>query len=404
MWLKNFRLNKYLIGILIVASILRFVNLGHPPVYIFDEVYHAFTAREYLAGHIEAWEWWTTPPEGVAYEWTHPGVAKYGMVLGMFLFGQNSFGWRVGSTAFGVVSILGLYLFVLKLTKNKSIALLSAFLVSIEGTHIAQSRVAMNDIYLLAFYIWALYAGVTSRWKTAAVLYGLALGSKWSALYGMIPLALIYLHQNKVKFTLSYLIPNTIYIIRLLLISSAVYVLTFAPFILAGHTWAQFIELHRQMWYYHTHLVATHAYQSTPREWIFAARPVWYWVDYAGDSISHIFVQGNPLILWLGLVAFVLQLTKFFKFPHLILNTLYLILVIPWIFSPRIMFYYHYLPSASFLCVILATWLSSLPPRLRNSLIIVCSIGLILVSPMLYGFPLPVKYWDFFFRLFPTWK
>lgn len=401
----NLRSNKVITSILVIATLLRFVNLSHPPVYIFDEVYHAFTAREYLAGHIEAWEWWTTPPEGVAYEWTHPGVAKYGMVLGMLFFGENSFGWRVGSATFGIISILGLYFLVLRLTKNKPIALLSAFLVSIEGTHIAQSRVAMNDIYMLAFYVWALYAGITSRWKMAAVLYGLALGSKWSALYGVIPLAFIYLHEhNPNNWNLKSGISHLFFAIRHTLIALLVYVLTFTPFILAGHTWEQFIELHRQMWYYHTHLVATHTYQSTPREWIFAARPVWYWVDYAQDVVSHIFVQGNPLILWLGLVAIALQLGAIRYFRYSLFLVLYSMFILPWIFSPRIMFYYHYLPSASFLCVILATRLSSLSPRLRNGLMVVCFIGLILVFPMLFGFPMSTTYWDSFFRLFSSWK
>jgi len=402
----NLKSHKFLVGILLLASLLRFINLGHPPVYIFDEVYHAFTAREYIAGHIEAWEWWTTPPEGVAYEWTHPGVAKYGMVLGMLLFGENSFGWRFGSAALGVISILGLYLLVFSLTKNKSTALLSAFLVSIEGTHIAQSRIAMNDIYMLTFYIWALYAAVTSRWKSAAILYGLALGSKWSALYGVIPLAYIYLRAIlPLHFNLkSFIIISILNPIRLLAVVVLVYTLTFTPFILAGHTWEQFIELHRQMWYYHTHLVATHAYQSTPWEWIFAARPVWYWVDYAGDYISHIFVQGNPLILWLGLAALVLQFRAIRYFRYSLFLVLYFVFTLPWISSPRIMFYYHYLPSATFLCIILATWLSQLSPRTRNGLMVVCCTGLILVSPMLYGFPIPTAFWDHFFHLFSSWK
>jgi dolichyl-phosphate-mannose-protein mannosyltransferase len=410
-----FNKNKILVSILILATFLRFINLAHPPVYIFDEVYHAFTSREYLNNHQEAWEWWTTPPEGVAYEWTHPPVAKYGMVLGMLLFGENSFGWRVGSSIFGVISILGLYLFVLALTKNKFVALLSAFLVSIEGTHIAQSRIAMNDIYLLCFYLWSLYFALISSWKKSAVLFGLALASKWSALYGVIPLGLIYLHQFKVlsraqsrDLNSSALVGMTykflLNAIRLLLIAVSVYVLTFTPFTLAGHSWAQLIELHRQMWYYHTHLVATHAYQSAPWDWLFVARPVWYWVNYAGDYISHIYVQGNPIILWLGLVAFVLQLKYFFKFPYLILNALYLILVLPWLLSPRIMFYYHYLPSATFLCVILALWISTLPCRVRLGLIALCLIGLIIVSPMLFGIPIATTFWNTFFAIFPTWK
>lgn len=397
---------KILIFILFLASLLRFGNLGHPKAYIFDEVYHAFTAREYMTGNIDAWEWWTTPPPGVAYEWTHPPVAKYGMVLGMKIFGNNEYGYRSGSALFGVLSILGIYLFTQAVTKNKSLALLSAFLVTIEGTHIAQSRIAMNDMYMLNFFIWSMLLAVKKNWKLAAILYGLALGSKWSALYGVIPLAVVYLHQNWTLFRTSprSLIIYLLHPLRYLLIAVATYILTFTPFITTGHTWEQWWELHRQMWYYHTHLVATHGYQSTPLQWIFGARPVWYWVEYGSNQLSNIYVQGNPLILWTGLVALILGVKGLFKYPYSLFYILYAIFVLPWIFSPRIMFYYHYLPSATFLCIILANWLITFPKKYLQLSLLLFTISLLLMSPVLYGYPLPTSYWDRLFSFFPTWK
>lgn len=397
--------HKILVSILLLATILRFGNLSYPSTYIFDEVYHAFTAREYIHGNVEAWEWWTTPPEGVAFEWTHPPVAKYGMVAGMLLFGENSFGWRVGSAIFGVISILGLYLLVFEITKNKQVALLSAFLVSIEGLHISQSRIAMNDMYMLCFYIWSLYLAVKSRWKGAAILYGLSLGSKWSALYGVIPLAVLYVHEYLSTYhDVRSIIYNLFSVLRLLLITVFIYILTFTPFILAGHTWAQWWELHRQMWYYHTHLVATHGYQSTPLQWIFDARPVWYFVSYLEKSISNIYAHGNPLILWFGLVAIIMQLKKMLKFNYSIFLILYLIFTLPWIISPRIMFFYHYLPSSVFLCVILASWLRELPKKYMYLIVLLTVCSLLIISPMIYGFPMPHLYWDTLFKLIPSWK
>jgi predicted membrane-bound dolichyl-phosphate-mannose-protein mannosyltransferase len=397
--------HKSLCLILLLAAVLRLYNLSYPSEYVFDEVYHAFTAREYANNHIQAWEWWTTPPPGVAYEWTHPPVAKYGMVIGILLFGENSFGWRLGSAVFGVISIYGLYLLVHALTKNKSIALLSAFLVSLEGLHLSQSRIAMNDIYMLAFLIWSLYLAVKSRWKGSAILYGLALGSKWSALYGVVPLAYLYLNQTDVRhWSLKSTLTHLVFILRLLLIVLSTYVLTFTPFILAGHTWAQWWELHRQMWYYHTHLVATHAYQSTPIQWLFASRPVWYFVKYSGEVISNIYAQSNPLILWTGLIALVLQLKLALNKKYALFFLLYIIFTLPWVFSPRIMFFYHYLPSAVFLSVILATWLSTLPQPVRYFLLTLIVAVFLLLSPLWYGFFMSQSYWQPLFELFPSWK
>jgi predicted membrane-bound dolichyl-phosphate-mannose-protein mannosyltransferase len=404
--LKNLIIeNKILVAILVLATCLRFINLSNPKVYIFDEVYHAFTAREYLNNHIEAWEWWTTPPKDVAYEWTHPPVAKYGMVIGMLLFGENSTAWRLGSAIAGVISIYGIYLLVLTLTKNKNIALFSAFLLSIEGLHIAQSRIAMNDMYMMVFFIFALYSAVKSRWKLAAILYGLALGSKWSALYGVIPLAYLYLHDLRpTTWNLRTIIYHAFFAMRLLLISVFVYVITFTPFILAGHTWAQWWELHRQMWYYHTHLVATHGYQSTPLQWIFDVRPVWYYVKYGTGVVANIYALGNPAILWFGLVAIILQIRKIFMHPYTFFYLLYGIFTIPWIFSPRIMFFYHYLPSATFLTIIIALYLNNLSKKSALFYCVFALLVILLISPMLYGYSVSQSYWDILFKMLPSWK
>lgn len=390
--------NKALIIVLAVSTILRLANLAHPPVYIFDEVYHAYTATQYLHNNLESWQWWTSPPPGVAYEWTHPPLAKYGMVLGMLIFGENSLGWRIGSVVMGVLSILGIYRLTYALFKKRTLALLAAFLISIEALHISQSRIAMNDIYLLCFYIWSLYLATQSRFKGSAILFGLALASKWSAVYGILPLALIYLHQNKLSLS------SALSSLRLVLIALSIYLLTFAPFILLGHTWAQWWELHRQMWYYHTNLVATHAYQSAPWQWIFTIRPVWYWVEYQGATRANIYALANPAILWLGMVALFLQIKKIFIYPTSLLYLLYAVFTIPWIFSPRIMFFYHYLPSATFLCIILATWLAGLSPRSRYRILIFFSVILLLISPFIYGFNTPNLYWDTVFTLLPSWK
>ena len=402
LWLSR---NKMLFLVLCLASFLRIYNLSYPKVYIFDEVYHAFTAREYLHNNKAAWEWWTTPPKGVAYEWTHPPVAKYGMVAGMLLFGEDSFGWRIGSAIAGVLSVLGLYKLVLTLTKNRRAALLSAFFVSIEGLHLSQSRIGMNDMYMLVFYVWSLYLAVKSRWKWSAILFGLSLASKWSALYGIIPLGIVYLHEKWSLLRAPINILRAIlHTLRLLLIVIIIYILAFTPFFVIGHTWGQWWELQRQMWYYHTHLKATHAYQSIPLQWIFDIRPVWYYVDYGKSVISNIYAQGNPLVLWLGLVSFVMLLPKIRKYPYLLLSASYLIFTVPWAFSPRIMFFYHYLPSAFFLCSLLALWLSEIPRKVWIACIALCVVCFIFLIPVYYGTPMPHWYWNSLFSIMPSWK
>jgi dolichyl-phosphate-mannose--protein O-mannosyl transferase len=408
--------------ILLLALTLRLISLANPPSMIFDEVYHSFTAKELLHNNIAAWEWWTTPPAGFAYEWTHPPIAKYGMVVGMLLFGENSFGWRIGSAIMGTISIAGIYYLAKLLTKSREIALLAMFLLSIEGLHLVQSRVGMNDAYMFCFLVWSLVFALSRHWKRAGIFFGLALASKWSALYGIIPLAIIYLEQSistihDLRSTIKFVFAP----IRLLAISIIIYLLSFVPFLQAGHTTEQLVELHRQMWYYHTHLVATHAYQSVPWQWLTVTRPVWYFVEYGEGVKSNIYAQGNPTLLWFGLFSFFfiffLSITSFIKsklsrlspnphnlFPNFLLLALAAIFTVPWFFSPRIMFFYHYLPTASFLTILSAMVLNKLPKAWQIIFMFIFALTFVVLSPVYYGFTTSNLYWDTLFAIFPSWK
>lgn len=393
--------HKPILLLVIVALLMRLIALNYPSQMIFDEVYHAFTAREMIHNNPAAWEWWNTPPRGFAYEWTHPPLAKYGMVLGMLLFGQNSFGWRFFSAILGAATVYLLYRLVINWWTKEKTALIAAFLLTFSGLHLVQSRIAMNDIYMLFFLLFSLLLASGKSWKASAIAFGFALSSKWSAIYGLVPISVMFWTSRKnINFT------SLLNFLRLGLIVVFVYFLLYTPFFLSGHSFSQFIELHRQMWHYHTQLKATHSYQSQPWEWLLSIRPVWYFVEYKENSIANIYAQGNPFLLWSGLIAlFWLAFSKLRgKVSSLLTLLSYAVFTLPWFFSPRIMFFYHYLPSIPFLCIALAVLLSQLSPLYRK-----LSLGLILVSfiiliPIYYGFPMSRSYWDILFAIFPSWK
>lgn len=182
--------------IIIFAVFTRFWWLDEPKNYIFDEVYHAFTAQEMLHNKKEAWEWWNSAPSGFAYEWLHPPLSKLIMVSSMQIFGENHFGWRFPSALLGVGSIILIYLLALELFNAKT-AFIAGYLATIEGLLLAQSRIAMNDIYvlfflLLAFYLFSLNLNMGTKrsseikfalWLWISISLGLAISSKWSAFF-----------------------------------------------------------------------------------------------------------------------------------------------------------------------------------------------------------------------------
>jgi predicted membrane-bound dolichyl-phosphate-mannose-protein mannosyltransferase len=341
-----------LLWILAFAALSRFLFLSSPPSEYFDEVYHAFTARRMLSGDPKAWEWWNTSPEGFAFEWTHPPMAKLIMVLGMLVFGENSFGWRAPSALLGTFTIFLVYKIAFHLT-NKKTALLSAFLFSIDGLPLVMSRLGMNDAYFLFFLLLCFYFFLKDKHLLSALALGLSLSSKWSTFW-ILPLLFVAHFSLKKKATKKYLY----YICLPPLVYFASYLPMFAH---KHHTLSTFIEVQKQMWWYHTGLDATHPYQSTPLSWPLMIRPVWLFVEYGTTSIKNIYAQGNPAIFWLGLlcvpIAFWESFTKKNKKLALVIFA-YLVFFLPWSLSPRIMFLYHYLPSIPFLTIILAQTLT----------------------------------------------
>ncbi len=391
--LKNPKL--LLIIILILAAFFRFFRIDYPKTYVFDEVYHAFTAKEYTLGHKEAWEWWTTPPPGVAYEWTHPPLAKEIMALSITILNNSDpWAWRIPGVTISLFSIFFVYLIGIKLFQKESYALISAFVFSLDGLNFVQSRTGMNDIYFVTFMLGSLYFLLGKRVFWSALFLGLSLASKWSAIY-ILPLFLILLlkERNMYKF-LYYLV-----------ITPIVYLLTYLPFFLDGHSIEQFIHLQQQMWWYHTGLKATHNYSSPWWSWPLNLYPVWYFVEYSQDKMANIFAVGNFVVFWSGAIALIItafELVKKKSFNLLIPILGFLFFWLPWAISPRIMFLYHFSPSIPFLSLILGYQLGrgfeeKNSRKLAIIILALIFIGFVLLYPYLTGVFLPRDFIKLFF-------
>ncbi|MBK6846415.1 MAG: hypothetical protein IPG96_02290 [Proteobacteria bacterium] len=59
-----------LLALLLAGLALKLVRLGEPPAFYLDEVYHAFTAQQYLHANPAAYDPWAKPPPDRAFEWT----------------------------------------------------------------------------------------------------------------------------------------------------------------------------------------------------------------------------------------------------------------------------------------------------------------------------------------------
>lgn len=414
------------ICVVIFAAVTRFFNLGNPQTHYFDEVYHAFTAQNMLHGVTYAWEWWNPNPDGFAYEWTHPPLAKEAMVISMKFLGENSFGWRFPGALLGVGSVILVYFIAKAIFDDDFIALISSAAFALDGLALVTSRIGMNDTYMLFFALASVYSYLKNKNLFSAIFFGFSLASKWSALW-VIPIIFVAHFVTKRKFNLSYLffflIPPLIYIgayfpiftnsqIQQEYVQNTFYQ-DRTPFSLTNTDGKlgiipldMFIDVQKQMWWYHTRLKATHPYSSMWYEWPFLIRPIYlYTSDEINGNVARIYAMGNPIVFWSGVVAIVTAIYFAFKEKNKKIGFIvfsYLVFFTPWAASPRIMFLYHYLPSIPFMAIAIAYLLR----RYHNLIIPFFSLAFVFFVyfyPHWAGLTIPLQL-DASYYWFPSWR
>ena len=114
----------------LVSFVLSFIRYWYPADKIFDEIYFARAAEEYLRNMR-------------IYENTHPPLSKLLVTLSVLLFGglghgDNSWGWRFLDVVFGAIVVMLLYAFAKRVTGSTIFASIASFLLLCDGMHFVQ--------------------------------------------------------------------------------------------------------------------------------------------------------------------------------------------------------------------------------------------------------------------------
>src|SRR5437868_6862436 len=170
--------------IFLAAHFALLVGLTTPESFIFDEVHYVPAARQMLE---------PVMPQPMLNP-MHPPLAKQLSALSISAFGDGPFAWRYPSVLFGSLSIVAIYLCGLALFAAQGPAVASALLAFFNQMVFVQSRIAMLDIYSLAFSLLGIAAfmhGFRQRrpqhaFALAGLAFGFSAACKWS---GLFPLA-----------------------------------------------------------------------------------------------------------------------------------------------------------------------------------------------------------------------
>jgi dolichyl-phosphate-mannose-protein mannosyltransferase len=212
------------IAVMLLAFAMRLVRLGQPRELAFDETYYAKDAwslvhhgyvREYVDNANQMIErgdlsgLWKADPSMIV----HPEVGKWLIGLGELGLGMDPVGWRVPSLVVGSLMVLVMVRLVRRLTGSTMLGCVAGLLLALDGLHFVLSRLALLDIFAAFFTLCAVHCLVVDRerhrdrmarlvdgpvgdgwgpvrgllwrpWLAAAgVMFGLALGTKWTAIY-----------------------------------------------------------------------------------------------------------------------------------------------------------------------------------------------------------------------------
>jgi dolichyl-phosphate-mannose-protein mannosyltransferase len=299
------------LGIALASFILRLFNLASIKSLIFDEVYYVDGARDFLKYGVEVSG---SQPEFVV----HPPVGKWMIASGIKLFGDNALGWRFTTALVGSLMILIVALIAHRLFYSPLLTALASALMAIDGLALVHSRTALLDNFLAFFILLATYFFISKKYWWTGLFLGLALATKWSALYFIAIFALIALYRAFTHHSGRDLIRPTLSRVGSFgLLPIMVYLISWWGWFASSRGWdrnhssnpiASFIYYHQEMLNFHTGLSEKHPYQANPWSWLIMGRPTSFFYQTpttcGADSCSQeVLALGTPLLWWSGVIA-----------------------------------------------------------------------------------------------------
>ena len=400
--------------ITIFSLIIRIWHLNLPKGYIFDEVYYAKDANSLIQHGVELNE------QGGADFIVHPPLGKWLIGIGIKIFGNNEFGWRIIPALVGTACVILIYLIAQRLFNSIFLSSTAAVLMALDGLALVMSRVALLDIFLIFFILLAFYFTLTNNLWLSGVAIGLAGASKWSGFF-IIPL-IIALTINWKNFQLSILLRR---LVQFIFTPLGVYFITWSGWILNNNGWGRQSggNLFSSLWNYHIEILGfhrdlaeKHSYNANPWSWLVLGRPTSFYYESpkdcgAASCAQEILAIGTPVLWWAGVFAIAVTAGLFIVSKDRIAAFILAGIVstyLPWFFiQGRTMFYFYAISILPFLILALIytfNWALKYKDYRKyiGIFIIVVAINFIYFLPIFLGIQIP--YADWLDRMWlPSW-
>lgn len=412
-----------LLVLLLLALLLRVVNLSQPAKMYFDEIYYVDAAQELWAGKPD--------PNSV-----HPPLGKWiiaaGIEASQIVAGpevNEMISWRIASAIAGVLMVAATYSLSLMLYRyNRVAAFAAGFFVATEHLHLSMTRIAMLDPFLALFCLlgtwwsFAYFLGGHERWAVlGAFSFGLATGCKWSGLLSAFGcfLACMFLEKFDPKAGVDWQKTQRYFCWLLLLIPLGFFLCYLHLFLLDGFTAETFKTIfgqgERMVKFRYNAEEFVHGYKSYFWQWPLVFRPIWTFYEQENSLVVGICSLG----VWTTWWAFTVLLIErayagLVQRKDLVGGALVLVWLgqwLPWAASTTGGFFYYMLPQVPIMAVLMGKWFSDLfnpedslgEGRWRAwALALLYLAGFLLYLPFALGLETSRRYFDMLFFL-PDW-
>jgi dolichyl-phosphate-mannose-protein mannosyltransferase len=435
-----------LIGVCAIAIFLRFWGLERFNSFVFDEVYYAKFANNYLTN--------------TKFFNSHPPLSQYLIAIGIWVGDRlpigrehvneltgslrSTFSYRWMNALFGSFIPPLVAAIAYQLNRRMSYAFIAALFISLDGLFLIDSRYALNNIFLVffgglgqLFVLMAIRANPDRHLLlllAAGVAFGASIACKWNGLWFLLGIYILILIAKTWKRIKSdrelYGLTNSLLdglaelqliqlFFSLLILPIVVYSLLWIPHLIQNPT-PNFIDVQWAILNYHKEIgngTGVHPYCANWYTWPLLMRPLaYYFTEYKENYFYDIHAMGNPLLWWLALAAVfgsiwviisrirstikLLNISRIIPVPIDEINLNYISIplfvfvnyaanLLPWVRVTRCLYIYHYMGAVLFAIMGLA-WFVDIWLRSNSKLLQALGLTTIFGVAASFVFWLPV--------------
>jgi dolichyl-phosphate-mannose--protein O-mannosyl transferase len=310
----------FLLAIVALAGVLRVEGIERPDRRYFDERYYAADACLFVrSAPACGFEQGAVPSAS-----EHPPLGVWIVAAGIETVGNRPLGWRLPSALFGTLTVALVYVLGRLLFRRRVAAAVAAVLLAVDPLHLVQSRIAMLDVFVVAFATAALALAVLDVRRphvatrvAAGVAAGAAVATKWSGLLALVTVVVVEVvgasRRDRLSVGATVLAHWRSLAVAFAVVPAIVYVVSFTGRLdgqLVAAPWSAdsvvraFLGRQREMLDFHLGLDSVLPYSSPGWSWPLLKRPVVYWFDVDPDGrFREILAVGNPVTWWAGVAA-----------------------------------------------------------------------------------------------------